>query len=837
MSSPSPIAIAIQSIRSANDYELKKQELDELLRPLLNHAIPRLDQSASVTFIASDLWFGNEYFELETAVNQKCFHADTQSRRIIGVVQAYGCGKTKTGLRLANSFILLPIRFNVGSVGSATLVDDVLKEQNRLLDALPSDPTYQQVEVFSQRCLDLVNMCLLVLVALYDHCIANRFLDGSPRDRFFLALLLLNDHRDVVQWCKDFFQKHKEIVQDKTKFDQFVNNLLQPEEPRPLKIVFLLDEVHVLFDKCRGYCLHKTNTPAADPSRIKDWYYERINGRASAGHRACTDLFYQFRLVMLDYLLLAGAPFGFVMCSTMFRIWKVLEEENSPLSRGTIDQFFRLHWFTHTEIKNAVLSIFNIQEAWLNELEFAPDGSFLPHYKRLSAYGRPLFLMEFLEQLCMTFTVAYLPDISDTTLKIWLRKALAASQETTMQRARDQIETLVTANPSVDLWTARQIVHLLYTTQRLCGGTLELGVSSMDEQTLESIISKGVARLDEKASRFRISDAMFTEALMQRYSSLEAKNEAVLKILNQNTNLTRALISQDSAHKGFLVERLLAWLAISSQLHVSVFNQHADHSTVTWTISCTADCAGTLPELECGKTSADEPPVLAAIMDGSLKRVLLPTTLAGPDLWMRATIDGMDCVVAVQSKMENEVYSFMKFKAALDTLDPIQMYRSAAAARMSWQQNLAQLEAMPYHRIIFSACGFTSEVQFAVREYNRARGREVVAGQPRRFIHLLHLDDIRPFVGLLYGTLKEQFTTAVEPTKGADSFLLSHEWNNLSTSKRTKILVPELHEHCKYRKIDRYWNKRKPQLLDALYVHSTDDVVTARLQQLDPHFT
>jgi hypothetical protein len=226
---------------------------------------------------------------------------------------------------------------------------------------------------------------------------------------------------------------------------------------------------------------------------------------------------------------------------------------------------------------------------------------------------------------------------------------------------------------------------------------------------------------------------------------------------------------------------------------VTVLDQHADHSTDTWIVLCTADCAGTLPELECGKTSADEPSVLADIMDGNLKRVLLPTTLAGPDLWMRATIDGMDCIVAVQSKLENVVYSFNKFISALDTLDPIKMYRSVAAvkARRSWQPNLTQLKAMPYHRIIFSACGFSSEVQFAVREYNLTR----------RFIHLLHLDDIQPFLGPLYDTLKIQITTPVEPTVQINSFLLSYEWNNLSTNRRKQILVPELQAHCKYRGI------------------------------------
>ena len=163
------------------------------------------------------------------------------------------------------------------------------------------------------------------------------------------------------------------------------------------------------------------------------------------------------------------------------------------------------------------------------------------------------------------------------------------------------------------------------------------------------------------------------------------------------------------------------------------------------------------------------------------------------------------------------------------------MYSSVAAvkARMSWQPNLAQLETMPYHRIIFSACGFSSEVQFAVREYNRTRGRN----QPRPFIHLLHLDDIQPFVGPLYDTLKMQITTPVEPTVQINSFLLSYEWNNLSTNRRKQILVPELQKHCKYRGITIDKDKRRAHLEAALNQHSTAASMTARLQQLDPHFT
>jgi hypothetical protein len=833
MNAPSTIANAIESIRVANDFALQQQNLPEHLRPFLIHAMPRLNATDSVAFIASDLWMGNEHAKLAAAVDMNCFHVDPQGRRIIGVVQAYGCGKTKTGLMLSNNFILLPIRFNVGSVGSGTLTDHVITEQAKLRERLGDSPTFQEVEAFSSTCLRLVHLCLFAMLALYDHCIEHNILDGSPRGRFFFALLLLNDQREVAQWCRNFFDLHKALAQNEAEFNEFAATILEPAVPRQARIVFLLDEVHVLFDKCRGFCLHRTNGPYGG-DQLAGWISEQKDSRPSPGHRACTDLFYQFRLVMLGYLLHPGNPFGFVMCSTLFRVWKALEEENSPLSRGTIHQFFHLHWFDHATIKLTVRSLFNIPEPWLDALEYAVDGSLVPVHMRLSALGRPLFLMEFLERLCSTFNTTHLSDAEEPTLRLWLRKALAASVESTLNRAQQQISSLITVNTSADVWTSRQIVYLLYATQRLCGGTLHLAVGGDNEITLESIISKGVARLHDSATRFRISDAIFVEAL--RCEIGEDKNTAVLKVLNQNANLHAALVPSDSASKGFVAERLLAWLAMDGKLTLTVLDQQVDGSVSNWRVSCFADRAGTVPELELGSTSSAEPAVLAGIMGGTLNYVLLPTTLAGPDLWLRANIDGADCIVAAQSKVVDDVYTMANFTEALATLNPARMYKSEAGrtARGLWAEHLAHLETLPYHRIVFSACGFVDEVQFAVREYNRERGREPAVGQPRRFIHLLNLLDIQQAAGPLYDYFRARLTKATHEARPPDALLMAHDWRTMAITTRGKMLLPDLKVLCRYRGVT--LNKRKREVLQVLDDHSTEAAVNERLLLLDPVF-
>lgn len=326
-----------------------------------------------------------------------------------------------------------------------------------------------------------------------------------------------------------------------------------------------------------------------------------------------------------------------------------------------------------------------------------------------------------------------------------------------------------------------------------------------------------MARIDFRASRFRISDPLFAQALVSRYITLAEQHQAVIKVLAMNSNFNEALVSHDSVVKGFLLERVLAWLALSGQLKVLVHDPPVavGAALMSWTVKAEADMAGTIAELKLGNTSAQEPAVLQDIMRGS-RHILLPTTLAGPDLWMRVTIDGTVCMLALQSKVEDVVYTMARFRAALGTLDPMLMYGSqnAVAARAQWVPMLNELKLQPYHRVVFSACGFTPEVQYYVREYNLSRGHGAPVAQ-RRFIHLLTLEDIRVQMGgSLYASIKGQLTTPIKSAM-AHQCMLASDWIAKSASAKRAMIVPTLEGHCKHRGIPLV-GKRKAHLLDAL---------------------
>jgi len=825
-----PIKSVLQTMRHANDLARQRAVLPSALAPLLQHAIPRLDDSPSVTFISSDLWHGNQDSSLSSMVKNKCFHADPQARRIIGIVQAYGCGKTKTGLRLAHSFILLPIRFNA----STHLASNLIRAQQHLLEQLAPSPAYQDLEHFRDKCLRLVELCLFSLIALYDHALSTHAIDSSSADRFRFAVLLLNDTKPLVGWCQDYFEAHKESVQKQASFNTLRSSVMNVRREAP--IVFLFDEVQVLFNQCRGFCLHKVNTPPSDTAAaVTAWIQEQKDGKVTPTHKQCTDLFYQLRVVMLDYLLGAGgssgAACGFVMCSTMFRIWSALEEENSPLSRGTIEEFFQLHWFTHADIKATVNSMFKLPAGWADGLERASDDSRMPPHQRLSAFCRPLFLMEFMEQLCEAFP--RLSDGADSTLLKWLRETLQNAEKSAMKRAKQQLHQLVNHNAAVDTFTTRQLVYLLYTTQRLCGSTLELkSEDDKDNSMLGNIISKGVARLSVTNKRFRISDPIFAEALLQSCPSpLADHHQAVIKTLKQHMSLHQALVAHDHSHKGYLMERVLAWLMLSSKLSVRNFNK--DGSSSSWLVAAPpGHVAGTMSELERGELTAQEPALMQCILTGKDSYVLLPTTLAGPDLWLRAHVNGKPAaLVAVQSKMENVVYTMAKFRAALQSLDPVRMYHSADTARANWQACVPDVRTQPvFHRIVFSARGFTGVVQYYVREYNLARGG-------RQFIHLLHLDDIKDATGSLDSVFRREIPDAVKPTRAANAFFYASFLRSKSQSTWSQRLkMDELKVHCMYRNITMSKNnkpKSKTQLLTELMSAASTNAMARVLKSLD----
>lgn len=83
---------------------------------------------------------------------------------------------------------------------------------------------------------------------------------------------------------------------------------------------------------------------------------------------------------------------------------------------------------------------------------------------------------------------------------------------------------------------------------------------------------------------------------------------------------------------------------------------------------------------------------------------------------------------------------------------------------------------MNHPRIIASACGFTRDVHYAVREYNLTKGFHHPVGQSKQFIHLLHLNSIK---GSLPGIIPPVEAVEILPTEDfifCNDFLSSKEF-------------------------------------------------------------
>jgi len=278
---------------------------------------------------------------------------------------------------------------------------------------------------------------------------------------------------------------------------------------------------------------------------------------AAHGHSACTDLFYQIRLFMLETLEERTTPFAFVMCSTLFNTWKQLEEVNSPLSRGTITKFYHMHSFSAFDAKKAIQDLFAI-----------PDTIFTPDImKQLLYWDRPYFLIQDLLS-CLVDDLRELMATDNETLRNWILKGMESSLRQCRSLAKDKVDKLVSTNPSVEDVTARKIFRLLYTSLRVCGGTLNLGDEDDGDFLVSKIIQNGVARLERDDTRFRVADRIFIDALLSKVDLSRKDNDSdpVLATLADHKCTHEALISQDTSSKGFMLERTFAWLVLQNKL-------------------------------------------------------------------------------------------------------------------------------------------------------------------------------------------------------------------------------------------------------------------------------
>ncbi|KAI3640550.1 hypothetical protein MIR68_001428 [Amoeboaphelidium protococcarum] len=133
---------------------------------------------------------------------------------MVGIVQANGCGKTKTALKLTDQFIVLPVRVLFTSSGICNDFRGVLiAAQRKLRQQMPKDLSIHDVSEFSQQCLHLVHLYLWSLLEMFEFCVSHELVDSDDaQSRFTFALLLLTGNRALIDWCVQFFNEHKKAV-------------------------------------------------------------------------------------------------------------------------------------------------------------------------------------------------------------------------------------------------------------------------------------------------------------------------------------------------------------------------------------------------------------------------------------------------------------------------------------------------------------------------------------------------------------------------------------------------------------------------------------------------
>ena len=763
---------SLREIRQYNDHSMHVRQLNPLVQSLLKSAVPH-EASGSVSFMAYRNWYGTAHEELSKLILRDCFARDVQQRRIIGIVQSYGCGKTKTVLmltRLGTPFIVLPWRPGTREV----LFEFLTTSQSEMLP--DESANMKAIEDFMKACQRLISLVFLAHLHVLEECISSNILDiDDPDDRFYFALLLLQRSKGLATLLLDWCQRNKHTVKDPTAFEALRTAVLQKRQK--YRVVFLLDEIHIFFGACRGYCLH-----AELPSRtqtVTDWRNEQEHMTAAPGHSACTDLFYQIRLFMLETLE-EGTPFAFVMCSTLFNTWKQLEEENSPLSRETITKFYRMHSFSALDAKRAIQDLFNI-----------PDTIFTPDImKQLLYWDRPYSLIQDLLS-CLVENLRELMGSDDETLRNWILKGMESSLKQCRSLAKDKVDKLVSINPSVEDVAAKRIFRLLYTSLRVCGGTLNLGGEDDGVYLVSKIIQNGVARLERNDTRLRVADQIFIDTLLNKVDLSRKGNDCdpVLATLAEHKCTHEALISQDTSSNGFMAERTFAWLVLQNKLNCLG--------------KVKADTAGTREELRLQAYSDAQ--LLIDVAKGVVSAVVLPSKAAGPDLWFQFHKEPRSVVVGMQLKLENVVFGRKKFIDCLQSLNPVKMFSSAGQAeKATWQGFLKEFESLPYQRVVFSGAGFSSKVHYLAKEYNQTSLNKIT---------LLSLESIEKLLGPVAPIWKRTITKQADVNH---PILLQSEWNAKTLSQKEKHTVAQLSSFCEYRGIATAKRKKKEYLINEL---------------------
>jgi len=303
------LTLLFSNIKQINSKKWQREHLSDTFGSkwftagFIKEKVPLLNQN-EISFFLNEYHDTKDDTNLLATIASNCWKTDIQQRKITGIVQAYGCGKTRAALQLSKNYVVLPIRF--ADKGSG-----LLKRLNQAQESLytefrhkfPDDKNIpiKEVEDFSNRCENTVHLLLLSLAYFCEYCVSNRIIDiNSEQDRYNLALLMLLEPL-VATWCENWFNNNFYSIYNGEQFNSLMEkaphrfNKRSDDEDDGRKIIFLFDEVHVLFDLCRGYCMHKLyNQSKSGDLIVQEWLQEQNRKISASGHSLCTDFFINY---------------------------------------------------------------------------------------------------------------------------------------------------------------------------------------------------------------------------------------------------------------------------------------------------------------------------------------------------------------------------------------------------------------------------------------------------------------------------------------------------------------------------------------------------------------
>ena len=445
-----------------------------------------LDENKLPSFLAGSYYVDTNLDDLMSSL-QFMWSNDIQQKKIVALSQSFGVGKTKLLIELAagSAFnLVVPIRFNFANNIWRALLQDI----SELHEAKEDSVDYQN------DCISLFKAVLYAFIqAALDVKEFNKKVELDSRLLSFYILINPNFIELVVHHYQLF--KKDNLVKIGDKLAQVG------------KIVLGMDEVHLLLGKLPNY-FHSFSRK--DPK----------------------DLVYLLKLVLKDQL--DRTVFATLLTSTYFRIWSILEMNESPYTRNIIKRASPNVIFTISQIITGLNHYFNF-EFKLEEFKKELD----------TLVGRPYFLLTFLEQL------AYLKI--NLVTKDQFNDCLGKCLLELNQRIDSSFKNAKQKNIAVETETTLNLFNILFYTCKFNNSTLKLKQNNI---VIEAI-NNGIATLDSDHSGLRIVEKLIVENILK--SNLDINTS--YKVLHGLIKSSAILDSSNNKSKGVHMERCLAiWL-------------------------------------------------------------------------------------------------------------------------------------------------------------------------------------------------------------------------------------------------------------------------------------